>query len=240
MENRNSMEYWYPMVKHLAGEIPMPKTKIILHKDPHDWLNILDGVRLPEADKKILFDTAKEIGYPLFMRSDLVSGKHNYKKTCYVSNKGQLLVHLYRIIEENYIRDQFMSSIVLRGYIKLASTFKAFNGLPIAPERRYFVKDGKVLCHHAYWVKNAIRFYSGTREPNDWERSLEMLNVEPGFEIALLTSYAEKLGSVLEGAWSLDFAEAANGGRYFIDCAEAKSSWHPDCKNKLTDNPKGA
>lgn len=225
------MNFWYPLVKDL--DIPIPKTEIILTRnDTFAWWELLDGNKLSKKDLKILYGTARRIGYPLFMRNDLTSGKHQYKDTCYVQDEAVIERHLYNIIKDSAIKDQLMISIILREYIELAWKFKAFRGLPIAPERRYFIDHGKVSCHHPYWIHDAIEFRFGTDPVEGWEDMLTEMNTETDDEIALLTGYAEKIATRLEGAWSLDFAKSRSGLWYFIDAAEALKSWHPSgCKN---------
>ncbi len=224
--NPNSMNFWYPKIQHL--DIPIPKTEIILHrKDPFKWWGFLDDDKLSQEDLIILYDTARRIGYPLFMRNDLTSGKHNWVDTCFIPDESVLQWHLYRIVEDAALKDQPMTSLVLREYIDLDSKFYAFRGLPISVERRYFVLNGKMTCHHPYWVHEAIEFRYGTEPVVGWEDMLTEMNTETDDEIALLTGYAEKIAAVLEGAWSLDFAKSRSGLWYFIDAAEASKSWHP-------------
>ncbi len=225
------MLFWYLIIERLG--IPVPKTKIILTKDEFDWYKHLDAP-LSEDEKNILFSTADEIGYPLFLRSDLNSGKHNFKQTCYVPDKGMLLQNLYGVLEDNAIKDQPMRAIVLREYIEPAWEFKAFNELPIAPERRYFVSWGEVVCHHAYWALDAIEFWGKQRQrpPNNWKEILAQMNKETEQEITLLTGYAQKVADAFENMeLSIDFMKARrNGGEWIlIDAASALQSWHPPC-----------
>jgi hypothetical protein len=192
---------------------------------------MLDGNPMPEEDIRLLKETARKIGYPLFMRNDLTSGKHNYLNNCYVPDEASIIQHVFNIVEDAACKDQAMTSIVLREYLRLDSKFKAFGGLPVAPERRYFIRQGKITCHHPYWIQDAIEFWAKYDRPDNWESLLSEMNTETEPEIALLSGYAEKIVAVLEGDWSLDFAKGKNGLWYFIDAAEYNLSWHPDCPN---------
>ena len=60
------------------------------------------------------------------------------------------------------------------------------------------------------------------------------LNKEGKEEITLLSEYATKVSEVLDGYWSVDFAEVKGGGLNWrlIDMAEGEKSWHPDCDKK--------
>ena len=238
MIDHNSMLYWYPLIKDLP--IPQPKTEIVLRKD--DWWKHLDGKQFWKKDMLKLKTAIEKMRLPCFMRTDLASGKHNYLDTCYIGTLADLPVHLFKLIEANAIHDLWFNAIIIREFIYLGCKFRAFDGLPIAAERRYFVKDGMVICHHPYWQLDAIRFYQRTKEyeKQPWQKWLKEINTESKTEIKILTGYAEMVGTVLDGSWSVDFAKDSEGKWWLIDCAEAKSSWHPECKNKLTDNPKGA
>lgn len=236
--NKSSMLYWYPLVKDLP--IPQPKTGIVLKKEK--WWEYLDGKKFPKKDLYKLKHAIEKMGLPCFMRTDLASGKHNYLDTCYIGTIADLDQHIFRLIESNAIHDLWFNAIIVREFIFLGYKFKAFDGLPIASERRYFIKDGKVVCHHPYWVEDAIKFYQRTKDQEKltWQKWLKELNQESEIEIIVLTGYAEKVASVLDGAWSVDFAKDSEGKWWLIDMALAEQSWHPPCKNKLTDNLKGS
>lgn len=232
------MAYWYPKIKELP--IPQPKTEFVLH-DEH-WWDYLDGRKFAKEDISKLKKAIAKFGYPVFMRTDLCSGKHQYLKCCYVDNEPSIESALYNLIEQNALRDLWFSDIIVREFIHLDYRFRAFDGLPIAAERRYFIIDGKVACHHPYWVEDAIRFDQRSErwERTNWRKCLQELNTETETEIAILSNYAELVASVLEGNWSIDFARAKDGMWYLIDMALAEESWHPPCKNKLTDNLHGS
>ena len=227
MINHNSMLYWYPLTKNLP--VPQPRTEFVLQKD--GWWKYLDRAKFSKKDTAKLPKSAKSFGYPLFMRTDLASGKHDYLDSCYVDKEQSLLPNLRNLIEQNALHDLWFSAIVFREYLHLDYRFLAFNGLPIASERRYFIKDGRVVCRHPYWIEDAIRFYQRTKnqEERAWQKWLKELNTESETEIKTLSHYARKVASVLDGAWSVDFAKDSEGKWWLIDCAEAAVSWHPDC-----------
>ncbi len=113
------------------------------------------------------------------------------------------------------------------------SKYTAFWGeMPVNPERRYFIEDGRVLCHHPYWIKEAIHKPS----VENWESLSDEMNQEPDGEVGLLTNLAEIIGQKVGGFWSVDFCKAKNGGWFFIDMAMGENSWHPeDCPNNRTE-----
>ena len=224
--NKTSMNYWFPKIKHL--NVPMPKTEIPVTKDFWEWVRLLDGEDpLSEDEKQAIRDTAVKVGgYPVFMRSDLCSGKHDFEQTCFVRNEEDVIRHIWSIVDINCCCDCRMESIVIREYIPPAAAFNAFRGLPIAPERRYFVRDDEVVCHHPYWIEDAIM---NPTADGDWKSVLAQMNQERD-EVPLLTGYAEQIAQELGGDWSIDFMLGMDEKWYVIDLATATQSWHPPCE----------
>lgn len=230
----NSMLNWYPRIKDL--EIPQPRTVMI---DVRDVLQTYD-----EGDAEAIMDLVDKSkgeirklggGYPLFLRTDKLSGKHDWSRTCFVKTEKDLQSNIVGLIEASYNCDIIgrpVEALVFREYIKMDSAFRAFGGLPISRERRYFVECGKVICHHPYWPEGAIEFYKWMQveEPFAWKEALKLLNTESKTEIGLLSTYASQVSNVLEGYWSVDFCRAANRIWYLIDCALGGDSWHPECE----------
>jgi len=223
--DKNSLLYWYPKIKTL--DIPIPKTEIVeVEDDPFYFSNFVEGNNNLEKYNVEIFKKAELIGFPLFMRTDLASGKHDWKNSCYVEKKEKLMKNLRGVIEFSFMAHIIglsINAIVFREYIELEAEFTAFWGeLPIAKERRYFIKDGDIQCHHPYWPHDAI--LRPSRE--DWEVILTQLNTESEEEVALLSDYAKRVASVLKGYWSVDFAHAKDGRWILIDMALGAESFH--------------
>ena len=245
--NPSSQTYWWPAVSDLR--IPVPKTIIVpvygdaesliggcvVHDVEHDNNDIgPECAPLFYRWAAQLREAGQYLGYPLFARTDLVSGKHQYSSTCHVPDEGLLMNHIRAVLEEHAMAlwmepDSSVRGIVLREMLQLESLFVAFSGLPIAIERRYFVEGSRVVCHHPYWPQDAIQFYGKWEEREGWREMLRALNEETPDEIALLSEYAERVGRALhEHRWSVDFAKAEDGIWYLIDMALAERSWHPE------------
>ena len=228
--NRNSLMYWFPLIRDLG--IPVPKTALT-PVDRDQLMPVLeDGEDWPDGFEETVKSLARGIGYPLFLRSDLASAKHGWENTCYVESEEELLSHIFSVLEFNVIAGIVggglpYNALVFREFIPLDSRFTAWDGLPIARERRYFIKDGKVQCHHPYWIEDAVA--KGLPKEENWKSLLAEMNREQDAEIALLTSYAKEVSGVLDGYWSVDFAKAKAGWWYLIDCALGNRSWHPEC-----------
>lgn len=238
--SKTDMLYWYPLLEKTG--LRMPETVLIplkqtlsserLCMSTAEWALFLDEIRVR------LLKAAEQVGYPLFLRTGQASGKHEWAKSCFVAGPEDLLSHLARVIEFSAMADCMcgglpVSSIVVRRYVPLESTFKAFLGMPVARERRYFVRDGKVECGHPYWIPEAIQFYCKEDEIIDWKERLAILNYQSKKEISKLTWKAEQAGKVLGGFWSIDFAKAQDGHWYLIDCALGDVSYHVPHEDKL-------
>ena len=242
-EDENSLLYWLPKIKKLG--IPVPRTEILkLPFTLGDWYKWCDGEDIgmakyvPEIKKKALL-----IGYPLFLRTDHLSGKHRWKDTCYVKKEEVLMNRVSRLVEESLTADIIgvpIHALVFREFIEMDSRFTAFYGeMPVNPERRYFIRNGQVLCRHPYWIDEAVE--KGTPKgmlPDNWRELAKEMNKETEEEIELLTSYAEKVASILDGYWSVDFCKAKDGRWILIDCGLGYVSWHPKCRKSLTPTPK--
>ncbi len=242
LQAETSMLYWWPRIKDLG--IPVPRTEIVRFRpvtiaaltlcadEPEtreQWLVRHNRVRRAiERLGKVAFS----LGQPMFIRTDQGSGKHRYRETCFVEDVRSYPMHVYRLAEEMLCADVLglpWRAIVFREFIPLAARFEAFSGrLPIAPERRYFVRDGQVECHHPYWQEEAVE--RGIRPADDgaalWRRKLAEMNVETPAEVELLTDYATRVAKALPGYWSVDFALAADGRWILIDMARGEVSFH--------------
>ena len=120
------------------------------------------------------------------------------------------------------------------------SLYKAFHEMPVNSERRYFIKDGKIICHHPYWFEGAI---SGSRYhkpplPENWKDLSAQMNFESLGEKIILHNYAEKVAALLDGFWSVDFCRGKTGTWYLIDMAEGEKSWHPESCQKIKEPSK--
>lgn len=217
-----SMLYWYPRIRNLG--IPQPKTRI--YKLTKRELKIFYNEQFPSTLMKNIKPIISEFSYPLFVRTDFASGKHGWEDTCFVENEEKLSRNIFGVVVENLIADLFglpFEALVFREYIPLDAGFKAFYGnMPVAKERRYFIKDNQIQCHHPYWPKDSIR----TPDKEDWERIIEEQNKEAENEIKLLSNYCLMVSNVLEGYWSIDFAYGQDKDWYLIDMALGDDSFH--------------
>ena len=250
---RNSMLVWYPLIEN---KLPTPKT-IMIELDFEYVIEYLDGKNGLEKHKDEIFDAAKNIGYPLFIRCDQTSDKHNWLDTCYVQKEEELLNHFYKICEFSYMADVLglpVKAIILREFLQLKSIFKAFNGMPVAREFRCFATDGKIDCIHPYWFEEAIEFEwdidelnrakkglsvdeqielgVNPPEPHNWRIKLDAMNVLWQTERLIITSMVEKASKLVGGKWSIDVCNTTDNKWYITDMAIAEQSYHHPHKVK--------
>lgn len=225
----SSAVYWLPAATRACDEHGIPYPPYRMFK--------VDGVATDwvYAHEEELKQAARELGYPVFVRTDQISHKHDFIDSCYVTREEDLIPHIVSISLYGALAlmpAQPTNAIIIRKYIEPDFKFRAFNGLPIAPERRYFVRDGQVVKHMPYWPEDAIRFYGHTKEPDGWREVLKEMNEETDEEIHLLTKYAEAIANEvakdtagIEQYWSIDFMKGRDGKWYFIDMAHGNVSW---------------
>lgn len=228
MQQESSLLHWFPLIRDI---LPVPRT-IIAHittEEVYSLVGLLDGEMISENLHCRLKTAAQQIGYPLFLRSDQGSAKHDYEHSCCLKSEEGLLGHLGCLIEWHLLRDLWPRAIVFRELLPLNAPFKAFIGLPIAKERRYFVDEGKVMCHHPYWPEGAIEQGRGhSNLPDGWQKMLAEISIEDEGEIACLTRMAEDFAEAIPGFFSVDFAQKTDGQWVMIDAARGELSWHPE------------
>jgi len=232
MENKSSMLYWYPKIKDL--DIPQPKTIVLefLGYTSGDWCGFVDDGFPKDMIAKIKV-ACKEFGYPVFIRTDSASGKHDWKKSCFVESEDKLVGNLSRVVEFNLIASIMglpMNAIIVREYVPMKNLFTAFYGeMPVNPEIRFFAKDGEILCKHWYWIEEAITNPS----VKNWKEIMkkEKKSLE-GRKDLFLFDKALRVASEFKGCWSIDFCKSKDGIWYLIDMAVGNESWHPEnCSN---------
>ena len=250
--DESSALVWYPKVKDL--DIPQPKTVMIELTEAEKKMIYKGNVPKTLLNKvqKTIDDNFK---LPVFLKTDVISAKHGWKKTCYYDGTEPLASHIFEIICMSLMVDIIgvpINAIMVREFIPMDSEFKAFYGeMPVSPERRYFINscmiaecdaenpeattefrfEGKVLCRHSYWIQDAVE--KGTPKgmlPDNWKQLSRKMNRQSKSEITLLTKYSEMIAEVIEGYWSVDFCKGKDGKWYLIDMAQGRMSWHPkDC-----------
>lgn len=223
---KNELSFWYPLLQ--KSGVLTPKTEIV-PVTCESLFYLLDNEN-PKGYEEF-FEKLKQaveiIGLPAFIRTGISSGKHfGY---CFLDNMEQLPKRLFELTEWSACADIMglpLTEFAIRERLNLETAFVSFHGLPINKERRYFFKDGLVVCHHPYWIPYALEGQNNL--PENWRALLDELNNESKEEIEYLTLETQKVAAHFEGAWSLDWALTKEGKWYAIDMAIAKESFHWD------------
>ena len=241
MSNKlNCLSYWFPKIK--AAGLPVPRTEIIAIPDDtyRELRCILDG-QWPESATGFLVELVQAIeaiGKPCFLRTGQVSGKHNWKHTCYLSDPTAIRQHVYNLAEWSEcagfmglpwnvwcVRELLPTEPVI--------TCDRYGGMPVAKEFRVFVRNGQVACRHPYWPRDALA-KGMSQLPTDLDSRYEQLchlSQDEALEVDML---ALRAGEAVTGAWSIDILKTASGW-YVIDMACAEESFHwPGCPNAKT------
>ncbi len=219
-DERNSFLYWYPKIEHIA---PTPKSTWIEIDFDLSWIDEGVPVGVFLALKKLMkrFDMT----YPIFIRTDVNSGKHDFKNTCYVEFEDQLVRNLNNLIIDTMMKDLFPRAIVLREFVELDWKFKAFWGeLPIATEVRVMIRDGEVERWFFYWPEEAIR----RPDRQNWKELLAEMRRIAEKEQEYFLGIAKRVAQEFDGYWSVDFARSRRGVWLLIDMALGEVSWRPE------------
>jgi hypothetical protein len=230
--NRDSALVWLPKIEALG--LPTPKT-IIVPYNHNEFVAVLEGEQKPEIIEPVaerVKTACQEIGYPCFIRTDLASAKHDGPDSYLAINDGIIKRILGRTVEDNemkfWLTGEPPIAFLVRKFLKLDASFKAFGGLPIAREWRFFASGDELICAHPYWPKEAIKFRG--KPPGHWEMQLADHHVKPS-SFKNLENMAIKAAKECGGEWSIDFAMDRIGTWWLIDMATKEDSWHwPGCK----------
>jgi hypothetical protein len=236
-EKRACLSYWYPKTKHL----PSPDTKFIEETITPGML-LEKGDRFEEATSRIQSvaeGAREEFGLPLFFRTGQTSVKRSWDSTCYLRSLGDIPDHVENLATYGHtadLSDRPLNVWAVREWLEIKHEFRAFGGLPIGREYRYFVQDGKIWHRQPYWPPEAIEGHEHIDTPEGWRGLLNELNREPPHQATTLAAKAGK--SVKESfehpksCWSVDVCRA-NRGWMVTDMAPAEGSFFWDPKRRF-------
>lgn len=227
-DETTNLAFWYPKIRDV---VPTPRTHII--RTDLDLSSLVEGNPPDEFDTfcQQLAYAARRVKYPAFLRTGYLSGKHNWRSTCFLAEEADIPQHVAALVEESYLADFYgfpTDTWVVREYVPGPVAFTAFHGMPIRHERRVFVRDGKVVCQHPYWPPDAIEHPSCP----EWAEKLALVNTVSDEDLAEILTGSAAAAQVLSGAWSLDWLRREQAPHWLlIDAADAKRSFHwPDCE----------
>src|SRR3990167_2427173 len=154
----NDLAAWYPLL--VTTGVPTPRTRLV--RTRVELLDLCDGKTPAGFDgfiAKLRVAADSLGGAPIFLRTGHTSQKHGWRKTCYVADLDALPRHVAELTEFSAIADMLglpTESWVGREFLELDARFVAFDGMPVAAERRFFVAGGRVVCHHPYWPEHVF------------------------------------------------------------------------------------
>lgn len=228
--NKNSALIWFPKIE---GKLPTIKTRIIQYNH-RSIIAVFDGVELSEMAELIesVSSACREIGYPVFIRTDLSSAKHDGPTAYKVNDESEIERVLLATIEDNemkfWLEPEGPSAIMVREWVDFDAPFCAFHGHAISREWRFFADNKSVKCFHPYWPKSSIEFFS-VEQPKGWEEMLYDLHKIPD-NIEQLKEYAIAAASKYGCFCSVDIAMDKAGNWLVVDMATAEDSYHwPGC-----------
>lgn len=223
----NCISHWFPPL--LAAGLPVPETRIVRPPAGCDLTPLLDGVRPAHWDlfQEWMRDAARSIGHggPVFLRTGYGSGKHDWRRTCYVADPEVIGQHVGALVEWSALVDLKGLPTDVWAVRKLIATeplFYAFEGMPITREFRFFVRDCEIVHAQPYWPPDAIV----VPDADDWRERLIAASFLHSHERARLEVFvARACGAVGGGYWSVDMLEDADGGWWITDMADGERSF---------------
>lgn len=224
-EDRDDMAFWWPILQR--SRVSAPRT-VLLTTDVA-LSDLLDGKTPENFDGFLsaLRAICDGMGYPCFLRTGQTSGKHDWRRTCYLKRGEDLVSHVAALVEFSEMADMLGLSTrtwAVREFLQLEHSFTAFDGMPVAREFRCFFEGGKSepLCMHSYWPEDAIRNASVP----DWKDRLVLINSCNPDDVSDIQETVRRVSPHFEGKWSLDVVRAKDGRFYVTDMAEMERSFH--------------
>lgn len=229
----NDLAYWFPLLR--ATGVPVPRTEIVT--TAVQLVDVLDGTKPDGYDEFIaeLGQAVERLGPgPVFLRTGHTSDKHDWERTCYLKSVDDLPNHVAELVEFSELADIMglpTSTWAVRELLPLMAWFRAFRGMPIAVERRWFFRDNQPICNHEYWPPDSIQ-QPLTTSYRRRLHEMETLGTAP-VEMCRQREIVERVAAGFDGAWSLDLARTRDGRWWALDMAQMERSFHwPDCPNK--------
>lgn len=230
-----SMKYWWPKLEQC--EVVTPDTTVINVRDWDEAVEISEGIFVPDCTQ--IVSAVESYGTPAFIRTDQASHKHNMQEASKVLSTDEESIRdtVFELLRHNKMAGFSglpWRDIVVREWLDLKHSFKAFNETPIAAEVRVFIYQNEVKDYGFYWPEDAIeQHYSHQTDlPDDWKQQRFQLERDTLSHSDQFCSLAETVAEEFDGYWSVDFAQTVAGEWYAIDMAPGIASYKPDSCTK--------
>ena len=232
--DRTCLSWWFP--KLVQAGLPVPETRYIAVNHARligeeMYENHGQSVSRPMAEMLCGLAMDDQIGFPCFLRTGHFSGKHDWRRTCFVESPDHMLGNMasLAVMQEccGCHPPNNLSVWVVRRILptKTIVRCEGYGGFPLTREIRVFVEDGHVAYTAPYWPDGAIE--QGKPEHNEW--SLDSVQSFTDEELADVTALAAKAGEACGGRWSVDVLDTEEGW-YVTDLAIAESSYGFDAE----------
>ena len=235
--DRNALSYWLPRIE--AAGLPVPRTTLVEMNEAAfmGLCAIFDGkdsgddyrsfIRALE-DAAIHDPHRVAEAFPLFLRSDYTSAKHEWSKSCFVTDIPAI---------DTAVRSIAYFSMCVGCPLPIGSKWAIrellpimpvtwcpnFAGMPVNREFRFFADEHGARAYQPYWPEQALLDGGAPNRPRWpllWEMSPE--------EMVELRDLAEKAAKAAgPGEWSVDLLETERGW-FVTDMAAADSSYRGD------------
>lgn len=219
---------WFPATQR-AG-LPVPRTEFVEFDPDMLWPTCDGNTARDDFPMQKMIEACDRIGYPVFIRTDLSSAKHDGPRAFRADSSDDLWRCVMSTFEDNACKDlaSFVRAWMIREWINVEASFTAFGGLAIGREWRFFANQQGVVCKHFYWPEEAFEHVH--TDDSRWREKLEILGGRMNAaEESTLSNLASRAARAIgEHEWSVDFAFDVAGKPWLIDMARAESSWHPN------------
>lgn len=239
-----ALSYWFPKLQ--AAGLPVPRTAILRMSCAAQQAIMAgfdgkDGTPEQASELKAfcreLEYLAAPLGWPVFLRTDYTSGKHEWARTCCLTRPEDIPRQVFALAGHSELAGIIglpWDTWVVREFLPTQPWGVAprFGNMPLCREFRFFVDGPAIACWHPYWPLEALE--QGEVDDPDVDNAVLCHEMGKLDDITLneLRGLAAAAGQAVGGRWSVDLLETARGW-YVTDMAEADKSWHwPDCPNK--------
>jgi hypothetical protein len=231
----NCITFWLPKLE--AAGVRVPETRIVRAEAERDPVTMLDG-ELPKDWLSFVMELGEAcaaVGFPAFLRTGHGSGKHMWRKTCFVQRGDDIGMHIRELVEWSHVVSPFGLPThvwAARRMIETDPLFRmaAWDEFPVTREFRFFVFDGEVVHWQPYWPPAAIEepILTGQPTPPDWREKLERASDIDASELVTLTNLAKDVSRAVPGYWSVDFLQDRHRNWWVTDMAMGEASFKYD------------